>query len=63
MNNIDAAFEAFLAPIANFISSIVFFSVPVFGVQFPLIVAWLVVAGVFFTIYMRSTCASWPGAA
>ena len=53
MNNIDAAFEAFLAPIANFISSIVFFSVPVFGVQFPLIVAWLVVAGVFFTIYMR----------
>ena len=51
--NIDEAIEAFIGPIADFLSSIIFFSVPVNGTQFPLIVGWLVIAGVFFTVYMR----------
>ena len=51
--NIDEAIEAFIGPIADFLSGIIFFSVPVNGTQFPLIVGWLVIAGVFFTVYMR----------
>ena len=51
--NIDEAIEAFIGPIADFLSSIIFFSVPVGGTQLPLIVGWLVIAGVFFTVYMR----------
>lgn len=51
--NIDEAIEAFIGPIADFLSSIIFFAIPMFGTEFPLIVAWLVTAGVFFTVYMR----------
>ena len=51
--NIDEAIEAFIGPISDFLSSIIFFSVPMFGTEFPLIVGWLVIAGIFFTVYMR----------
>ncbi|MEP0521260.1 MAG: alanine/glycine:cation symporter family protein [Hyphomicrobiales bacterium] len=48
---IDQAISDAVAPIVNPIVNIIFFSVPVFGTQFPLIVGWLVVAAVVFTIY------------
>ena len=45
------------APIADVIVSIVFFAIPLDfideGVELPLIVVWLVVAGIFFTIYLK----------
>lgn len=49
--SIDQAISDAVAPIVNPIVNIIFFSVPVFGTQFPLIVGWLVVAAVVFTIY------------
>ncbi len=42
-----------MRPAADFLSGIVFFKVPALGVEFPLIVAWLVAGGLFFTVYLR----------
>ena len=50
-SGIDQAISEAIAPIVNPIVSTVFYSVPVFGTNFPLIVAWLVIAAVVFTIY------------
>ncbi|OMQ15361.1 hypothetical protein A7K94_0210040 [Modestobacter sp. VKM Ac-2676] len=45
------------SPVSTFISDIVFYSVPLDfideGVVLPLIVVWLVLAGIFFTIYLK----------
>ncbi|MBV7363062.1 alanine:cation symporter family protein [Actinomycetaceae bacterium TAE3-ERU4] len=43
---------SFLASIVNFISSVVFFSPRIAGVEIPIIVLWLLAAGIFFTIYL-----------
>jgi len=48
---IDATVNAIVAPISNFIGSIIFFSIPVAGADLALIVVWLVVAAAFFTVY------------
>jgi len=48
-HGIDAAIDAAVAPVANAVAGVVFYSVA--GV--PLIVVWLVVAAVFFTFYFR----------
>lgn len=50
---IDDSINAITAPIATLVGQIVFFKVPVFGAQLPLVVLWLVVGAVFFTFYMR----------
>ncbi len=50
-SSIDQAISDAVAPIVNPIVSLVFYSVPVFGTQFPLIVGWLVVAAIVFTFY------------
>ncbi len=50
---IDKAISDAIAPISERVSSIVFFSVPILGVQTPLIVMWLVLGAVSFTLYFR----------
>ncbi len=50
---IDAAINEAVAPISNAIVSVIFYSVPVFGTQFPLIVLWLVVAAAIATVYFN----------
>ncbi len=50
-SGIDQAISEAIAPIVNPIVNTVFYSVPVFGTNFPLIVAWLVIAAVVFTVY------------
>ncbi|MFI8520964.1 alanine/glycine:cation symporter family protein [Streptomyces sp. NPDC085481] len=47
--SVDDAVSGFFEPIATWLGEIVFYSVPVGGTQLPLIVAWLVVAGLVFT--------------
>ncbi|MEU9298041.1 alanine/glycine:cation symporter family protein [Streptomyces sp. NPDC048266] len=47
--SVDKAVSGFFEPIATWLGEIVFYSVPVGGTQLPLIVAWLVVAGLVFT--------------
>ncbi|MCR9215504.1 MAG: alanine:cation symporter family protein [Proteobacteria bacterium] len=50
-SGIDQAISDAVAPIVNPIVSTIFYSVPIFGTNFPLIVGWLVIAAVVFTVY------------
>jgi len=50
---IDAVINEAIAPVSNAIVSVIFFSVPILGAQFPLIVLWLVVAAAIATVYFR----------
>ncbi|MCY0933888.1 alanine/glycine:cation symporter family protein [Streptomyces sp. H34-S4] len=47
--SVDEAVSGFFEPIAKWLGDVVFYSVPVAGTQVPLIVAWLVVAGLVFS--------------
>ncbi|NNF77969.1 MAG: sodium:alanine symporter family protein, partial [Rhizobiales bacterium] len=49
---IDETINAATAPIASFIGQVVFFKIPLFGAQLPLVVLWLVIGAVFFTFYL-----------
>ena len=49
---IDETINSATAPIASLIGQIVFFKIPIFGAQLPVVVLWLVIGAVFFTIYM-----------
>ncbi len=53
----DEQVNDFFTPISDAITSVVFYALPLNflgeGVELPLIVVWLVVAGIFFTIYLR----------
>lgn len=50
---LDAWINQAIQPATDLLSSIVFFAVPVFSVQVPLVVAWLVAAALFFTLYLN----------
>ncbi|MEN8656140.1 alanine/glycine:cation symporter family protein [Streptomyces sp. 21So2-11] len=47
--SVDEAVSGFFEPIAKWLGEVVFYAVPVGGTEIPLIVAWLVVAGLVFT--------------
>ena len=49
---IDDAINAATAPIASAVGAVVFFKVPLFGAQPPLVVLWLVAGAFFFTFKM-----------
>jgi AGCS family alanine or glycine:cation symporter len=49
--SVDKAVSGFFEPIATWLGEVVFYSVPVGGTELPLIVAWLVVAGLVFTVW------------
>ena len=51
--SIDQAINDAVAPATAFISSIIFYAVDINGAQVPLVVAWLVAAAIFFTVYFR----------
>jgi AGCS family alanine or glycine:cation symporter len=50
---IDETINGITAPIAIWVGSVVFFKIPVFGAQLPLVVLWLIAGAIFFTFYMR----------
>lgn len=50
-DGIDKMISDLVKPVVDPIVSTVFYSVPVFGTNFPLIVGWLVIAAVVFTVY------------
>ncbi len=50
---IDAAIDGVFRPVARWLSEVVFFAVPIGEAELPLIVAWLVTGGLFFTFYLR----------
>ncbi|MDI9888890.1 alanine/glycine:cation symporter family protein [Streptomyces sp. HNM0645] len=49
--SVDKAVSGFFEPIASWLGEVVFYSVPVAGTELPLIVAWLVVAGLVFSTW------------
>ena len=49
--SIDAQINAAVAPISNAFANLIFYSVPVGDVAFPLIVGWLILAAFIFTFY------------
>jgi AGCS family alanine or glycine:cation symporter len=50
---VDESINAFLAPVADWLGKVVFFSVPVAGAQLPLIVAWLIMGGIVCTLAFK----------
>lgn len=50
-DSVDKAVSGFFEPIAKWLGEVVFYSVPVNGTQLPLIVAWLVIAGLVFSAW------------
>ena len=48
----DQQVESVIRPLANSLASVVFYKISLFGQPFPLIVLWLAVAAIFFTLYM-----------
>lgn len=51
--NLDAEIEKYVAPVSNKVASIMFFPVTLFGAQVPVIILWILIAGIFFTLYFR----------
>ncbi|HBU98238.1 MAG TPA: alanine glycine permease [Thalassospira lucentensis] len=49
--SLDEKINQTIAPISNVIAGTIFYSVPVAGTAFPLIVGWLVIAATIFTLY------------
>jgi hypothetical protein len=43
---VDQTINAWLAPIADWLGKVVFFTVPLAGADLPLIVVWLIVGGI-----------------
>ena len=50
---IDASINNATAPVARWVGEVVFFKIPLFGAQQPVVVLWLIVGAVFFTFYMK----------
>lgn len=48
---IEEAIDGVVAPVTDAVSSVIFYEVPLAGTGFPLIVGWLVLAGIVFTVY------------
>ena len=54
--NVDAFIDKNIAPISDFIAKIIFVPISFFGTKVPLIIFWILFAGIFFTIYFRGIC-------
>ncbi len=51
--DIDARLDAFFRPLADALSTVVFYAIPVGETRVPLVVLWLVAGAVFFTVRFR----------
>ncbi|MBQ3310734.1 alanine:cation symporter family protein [bacterium] len=51
--NIDATLDKYIAPISDRIANLVFYPIPICGTEVPIIIFWILFAGLFFTIYLR----------
>lgn len=52
-SGVDAAIQDALSPVADFMSGIVFYAIPIGETTLPLIVVWLIGGAVFFTVYNK----------
>ena len=51
--SIDAFMDKNIAPISDKIASIIFLPIHIFGADVPIIIFWILFAGIFFTFYLR----------
>lgn len=51
--NIDEQIDALVSPVAEILTSLVFYPVPLFGAEASIIVLWLIASTVFFTVYFN----------
>ncbi len=51
--NIDAFMDKHIAPASNFVADIIFYPISIFGAEVPIIIFWILIAGLFFTIYLK----------
>ena len=51
--NVDEFMDKHIAPISDFVADIIFFPIHICGSKVPLIIFWILIAGIFFTIYFR----------
>lgn len=54
--NVDAFMDKHIAPVSDAVANIIFYPVNVFGSKVPVIIFWILFAGIFFTIYFRGIC-------
>jgi len=52
-DSIDQQIDQAVKPYADTVSGLIFSSIPVAGVPFPVVLVWLIVAASFFTVYFR----------
>lgn len=51
--NIDATLDKYAAPVFDTIASWIFFPITICGTEVPIIIFWILFAGIFFTLYLR----------
>ena len=51
--NLDATLDKYVAPVADKIASWIFFPISICGTDVPIIIFWILFAGIFFTLYLR----------
>lgn len=51
--SIDDTIQGIFGPVVDVLESFVFFSIPVFGTDLPLLIVWLLTGGIFLTIWLR----------
>jgi AGCS family alanine or glycine:cation symporter len=51
--SVDALMDKYVAPVSDAIAKIIFFPIHIAGGDVPLIIFWVLFAGIFFTFYFR----------
>lgn len=51
--NIDAFMDKHIAPVSNLIADLIFYPIKICGAEIPIIIFWILIAGLFFTIYLK----------
>lgn len=51
--NVDEFMDKHVAPVSDYIAGIIFYPVDFFGNKVPMIIFWILFAGIFFTIYFK----------
>ena len=51
--NVDAFMDKHIAPVSNTVADIIFYPIKICGAEIPIIIFWILIAGLFFTIYLK----------
>ena len=54
--NVDAFMDEKIAPVLNSIAKVIFFPINIAGSKVPLIIFWILFAGIFFTLFFKGIC-------